>query len=87
MRCILIKDGKGPVDNLYMGEEETPEPAKGQVQVKIKVGDFWSRSRSRSNWALMKAPSAKPVHARVRPNGGWMGSSNAYMQRPGVAWC
>jgi hypothetical protein len=37
MKCILIKEGKGPVDNLYMGEEETPEPAKGQVQVKIKV--------------------------------------------------
>jgi len=38
MKCILIKEGKGPVENLYMGEEETPEPAKGQVQVKIKVG-------------------------------------------------
>jgi len=39
MRCVLIKDGKGPADNLYLGEEETPEPNKGEVLVKIKVGD------------------------------------------------
>jgi hypothetical protein len=37
MRCILIKDGKGPADNLYMGEEETPAPKQGEVQIKIKV--------------------------------------------------
>ena len=55
MRCILIKDGKGPAENLYLGEEETPEPKQGQVLVKIKVrerhmileqlsliADFWS---------------------------------------------
>ena len=37
MKAILIKDGKGPAENLYLGEEETPSPQKGQVQ--IKVGD------------------------------------------------
>jgi hypothetical protein len=37
MRCILIKDGQGPVENLYLGEEETPEPKQGEVLVKIKV--------------------------------------------------
>ncbi|ORY26150.1 hypothetical protein BCR39DRAFT_541994 [Naematelia encephala] len=36
MRCILIKDGKGPVENLYLGEEQTPEPKEGEVQIKIK---------------------------------------------------
>jgi hypothetical protein len=35
MKAILIKDGKGPADNLYLGEEETPEPQQGQVQVKV----------------------------------------------------
>lgn len=40
MRCILIKDGKGPAENLYLGEEETPEPKQGEVQVKIKVSIF-----------------------------------------------
>lgn len=35
MKAILVKDGKGPADNLYMGEEETPSPGKGQVQVKV----------------------------------------------------
>ncbi|WVQ99654.1 hypothetical protein IAU59_006793 [Kwoniella sp. CBS 9459] len=34
MKAILIKDGTGPADNLYLGEEATPEPGKGQVQVK-----------------------------------------------------
>ncbi|KLT40592.1 quinone oxidoreductase putative [Cutaneotrichosporon oleaginosum] len=34
MRCILIKDGKGPVENLYLGEEPTPSPKKGEVLVK-----------------------------------------------------
>ncbi|GFZ46841.1 hypothetical protein JCM24511_04061 [Saitozyma sp. JCM 24511] len=34
MRAVLIKDGKGPADNLYIGEEATPEPKKGEVQVK-----------------------------------------------------
>ncbi|WWC94496.1 hypothetical protein V866_001342 [Kwoniella sp. B9012] len=34
MKCILIKDGTGPADNLYMGEEKTPEPGKGEVLVK-----------------------------------------------------
>ncbi|WWC89076.1 uncharacterized protein L201_003994 [Kwoniella dendrophila CBS 6074] len=37
MKCILIKDGKGPSDNLYMGEEKTPEPGKGEVLVKVKA--------------------------------------------------
>ncbi|TFK93295.1 quinone oxidoreductase [Polyporus arcularius HHB13444] len=37
MRAILVKDGKGPVDNLYLGEAETPSPGPGQVLVKVKV--------------------------------------------------
>lgn len=37
MKAILIKDGKGPAGNMYLGEEDTPEPSKGQVQVKIKT--------------------------------------------------
>lgn len=37
MRAILIKDGKGPADNLYIGEEPTPEPKAGEVQVKVGV--------------------------------------------------
>lgn len=37
MRAILIKDGTGPADNLYIGEEATPEPADGQVQVKVSL--------------------------------------------------
>jgi hypothetical protein len=37
MRAVLIKDGKGPVENLYLGEESTPEPEEGQVQVQVSL--------------------------------------------------
>jgi len=37
MRAVLIKDGKGPVENLYLGEEATPEPEEGQVQVQVSL--------------------------------------------------
>ena len=37
MKAVLIKDGKGPVENLYLGEEATPEPEEGQVQVQVSL--------------------------------------------------
>jgi len=37
MRAILIKDGAGPADNLYVGEVPTPSPQTGEVLVKIKA--------------------------------------------------
>ncbi|KAK4684914.1 NADPH:quinone reductase, partial [Tremellales sp. Uapishka_1] len=37
MKAILIKEGKGPAENLYMGEEATPSPKPGEVLVKIKT--------------------------------------------------
>ncbi|KAL0061831.1 hypothetical protein AAF712_011349 [Marasmius tenuissimus] len=36
MRAILVKDGKGPAENLYLGEAPDPVPQAGQVVVKIK---------------------------------------------------
>ncbi|KIR27012.1 quinone oxidoreductase [Cryptococcus deuterogattii 99/473] len=36
MKAILIKNGTGHADDLYLGQEPTPEPGNGQVQVKIK---------------------------------------------------
>jgi hypothetical protein len=47
MKCILIKDGKGPAENLYMGEEKIPSLEAGQVLVKVRV------SCSRWRWAYM----------------------------------
>ncbi|KAH7885186.1 quinone oxidoreductase putative [Phlebopus sp. FC_14] len=35
MRAVLVKDGKGPIENLYIGETEKPVPQDGQVLVKI----------------------------------------------------
>ncbi len=35
MKAILIKDDKGPVDNLYLGEADKPSPGPGKVLVKV----------------------------------------------------
>lgn len=35
MRAVLIKDGKGPIENLYVGDIERPRPNEGQVLVKV----------------------------------------------------
>lgn len=37
MRAVLIKDGKGPIENLYIGETDKPVPSKGQVLVKVSA--------------------------------------------------
>lgn len=37
MKCVLIKDGKGPAENLYIGEEPVPQPQGDEIQVEIKV--------------------------------------------------
>jgi hypothetical protein len=36
MKCILVKNGKGTADDLYMGEEQVPTLEKGQVLVKAR---------------------------------------------------
>lgn len=35
MRAVLIKDGKGPVENLYLGEAPKPTPKQNEVLVKV----------------------------------------------------
>jgi len=37
MRAVLIKDGKGPVESLYIGETSRPKPGDSQVLVKIRA--------------------------------------------------
>lgn len=37
MRAVLIKDGKGPIENLYIGEAPKPALAAGQVMVKVSI--------------------------------------------------
>lgn len=38
MKAVLIKNGTGHADDLYLGQEPTPEPGNGQVQVKVSGG-------------------------------------------------
>jgi hypothetical protein len=35
MRAVLVKNNKGPADNLYLGEAPRPLPTAGQVLVKV----------------------------------------------------
>ena len=37
MRAVLIKDGKGPIENLYIGDIERPTPKEGEVLVKAST--------------------------------------------------
>ena len=37
MRAILVKDGRGPLENLYLGEAEKPIPGPGKVLVKVWI--------------------------------------------------
>jgi NADPH:quinone reductase-like Zn-dependent oxidoreductase len=37
MRAVLIKDGKGKADALYIGEAPKPSAGPGQIVVKIKA--------------------------------------------------
>lgn len=48
MRAVLIKDGKGPVDNLYLGETETPTPGPGKVLIKVHTISIILRNDSQS---------------------------------------
>lgn len=37
MQAILIKDGKGPLENLYIGETAMPTPKSQEVLVKARA--------------------------------------------------
>ena len=36
MRAVIVKDGKGPVENLYIGEITKPTPHHSEVLVKVE---------------------------------------------------
>lgn len=40
MRAVLVKNGAGGVENLYIGETPKPSPAAGQVVVKVCRNPF-----------------------------------------------
>jgi threonine dehydrogenase-like Zn-dependent dehydrogenase len=40
MRAILIKDGKGPIENLYIGETATPAMKSREVLVKVRTTEL-----------------------------------------------
>lgn len=40
MRAVLIKDGKGPIENLYIGETATPVMKSKEVLVKVRTAEL-----------------------------------------------
>jgi hypothetical protein len=40
MRAVLIKNGKGPVENLYIGETAVPTLQPGEVLVKARQASY-----------------------------------------------
>jgi hypothetical protein len=39
MRAVLIKDGKGPIEHLFVGETQKPVLTSTQVLVKVRPAD------------------------------------------------
>ena len=37
MRAVLIKNGKGPLENLYIGETPVPTLQPGEILVKARI--------------------------------------------------
>jgi NADPH:quinone reductase-like Zn-dependent oxidoreductase len=37
MRAVLIKNGAGPAEDMYIGEAETPVPLADEVLVKARL--------------------------------------------------
>jgi hypothetical protein len=42
MRAVLIKDGTGPIENLYIGETATPVMKSKEVLVKVRTAELWA---------------------------------------------
>lgn len=48
MRAVLIREGKGPVENLYIGDTLKPKPEAGQVLVKARLCCFLNATQTGS---------------------------------------
>jgi hypothetical protein len=59
MRAIIIKDGKGPIENLYIGEATTPAVKSQEVLVKVRTVEL------RATYAPLTSQCAN--HVRSRP--------------------
>jgi hypothetical protein len=44
MRAVLIKGGKGPLENLFLGDAPKPSPGAGEVIVKVRPFFFKTHS-------------------------------------------
>jgi hypothetical protein len=67
MKCVLIKDGKGPAENMYIGEEAVPKPKEGEALVKVRPGATRVDSYSHSNPGMLMR--LKPCRRRSEHSG------------------
>ena len=49
---MLIKDGKGPAENLYIGEIDAPSPTAGEVLVKVSSAAVLQSAQNPTNKTL-----------------------------------
>ncbi|KZT28802.1 quinone oxidoreductase [Neolentinus lepideus HHB14362 ss-1] len=61
MRAVLIKDEKGPIENLYLGDITKPSPGSGQVLVKIKAFGLNRMDIIQRNGAYPVPPGASEI--------------------------
>ncbi|KIK65147.1 hypothetical protein GYMLUDRAFT_83061 [Collybiopsis luxurians FD-317 M1] len=61
MRVILVKDGKGPIENLYFGERPEPEVPKDYVLVKIKAFGLNGMDRMQRQGEYPMPPGATDI--------------------------
>ncbi|CCM05738.1 uncharacterized protein FIBRA_07970 [Fibroporia radiculosa] len=61
MRAVLVKDGKGPVENLYLGEAPTPTPKEDEVLVKIRAFGLNRMDISQRNGGYNLPPGASTI--------------------------
>ena len=83
MKCILVKDGKGPAENLYLGEEPVPKAKEGEVLVKVSfcsTGHACSTMADRSHWPISNPPDQG---VRTEPDG----SPSARRKVPSSSCC
>ena len=60
-------DSYGPIENLYVADVELPEPAEGEVQVRVKAAGINPGEASiRKGLMAASAPSSFPVRTGQR---------------------
>lgn len=76
MKAVLIKDGVGPSSNLYIGDHDVPQPAEGEVLVKVRAFGLNRMDLMQREGKYPLPPSAPKDIMGVEFSGSVVGSSS-----------